>query len=250
MLRDDRYAGVRAFTGLLAAALLLALLAAACGGDGEEITGVAVIEELNALADRATEGGIAKVTYAVTTSIDDEKTKSEQTVVQRPPESRVDISVSTDEREADATVINDGDRLYVCLAEGGTEVCLDLESSGAATQEAIARATLHVMVEQPAAVELFDMPRLVAEDTDATMPIKMSRREIAGLDATCFVQEVPDFETELCFSDDGLTLNWRYSEVTAEGVRRVFEATATSVSTDVTDEDFEPPYEIAEGTSF
>jgi hypothetical protein len=241
---------LRAFTLLLAAALLLAMLAAACGGDGEESTGLDPLEELNALADRATEGGTAKVTYAVTTTRDDDTTESEQTVVQRPPESRVDISISADEGESHATVINKGDRLYVCLVESGTEGCLDLESSGAAAQEALARATLHVMVEQPLAVELFDMPGQVAETTDDTMPLERSRRGIAGLDATCFIQELPNVETELCFSDDGLTLYWRYWEVSTDGVTRVFEATATSVSTDVTDEDFEPPYGITEGSRF
>ncbi|NIQ82614.1 MAG: hypothetical protein GTN93_31960, partial [Anaerolineae bacterium] len=53
-----------------------------------------------------------------------------------------------------------------------------------------------------------------------------------------------------CFSDDGLTLYWRYSRVSPDGTSHVFEATATSVSTDLTDEDFEPPFEIGEGTRF
>lgn len=250
MLRDDRYVALRAFTRLLAAAFFLALLLAACGGDGEEDSGLDPIDELNALADRVTAGGTAKATYTVTTSIGDEKTESEQTVVQRPPETRVDISVSADEEESHSTVINAGDRLYVCLAERGTESCLDLESTSTDVQEALNRATLAVMVEHPLAVDLFDMVGQAAEDADPTLSLDSSRREIAGVDATCFIQKTPGLETELCFSDDGLTLYWRYLEVSADGVTRIFEATATSVSTDVTDEDFEPPYEISEGTRF
>jgi len=250
VLRDDRYAALRAFTRLLAAAFLLALLVAACGGEGDDDTGEDPLQELNALADRATEGATAKVTYTVTTSIDDETSESEQIVAQRPPHSRLEVSVPGDALWTRSVVINDGDRLYVCLGTRSEGSCLDVEPSIASAQEALAQATLHVSVEHPLSIELFDKPRQAAETTDDTVPLDSSQRQIAGLDATCFMQEAPNLETELCFSDQGLTLYWRYSELSVDGVTRVFEATATSVSTDVTDEDFEPPYEIVEGSRF
>ncbi len=250
MLRDDRYAALKAFTCLLAAAFLLALLVAACGGEGDDNTGEDPLQELNALADKATEGATAKVTYTVTTSIDDETSESEQIVAQRPPHSRLEITVPGDALWTRSVVVNDGDKLYVCLGTQSEGDCLDIEPSVASAQEALAQATLHVSVENPLSIELFDTPVQAAETTDDTVPLESSQRKIAGLDATCFIQEVPNLETELCFSDQGLTLYWRYSEVTDDGVTRVFEATATSVSTDVTDEDFEPPYAIVEGTRF
>jgi hypothetical protein len=250
VLRDDRYAALRAFTRLLAAAFLLALLVAACGGEGDDDTGEDPLQELNALADRATEGATAKVTYTVTTSINDETSESEQIVAQRPPHYRLEVSVPGDALWTRSVVINEGDRLFVCLGTESEGSCLDLEPSIDSAQEALAQTSLHVTVEHPLEVELFDTPQQATETTDDTVPLVSSQRQIAGLDATCFMQEVPNLETELCFSDQGLTLYWLYSEVAAGGVTRVFEATATSVSTDVTDEDFEPPYEIVEGSRF
>jgi hypothetical protein len=249
VFRSRQLAALRAFTVLLAAALLLALLAAACDGEGD--SSEKVLRDLKALADTATEGATAKVTYQVTTSIDAETTQPEQTVVQRPPETRLDISLSAHGGGSRSTVINDGDKLYVCLAEEGTKgACLDVESASADAQEALAQAGIHVPVESPTEIELFDMPRLAAEGTDETLPLDSSRREVAGIDGTCFTQTSADLDTELCFSDEGLTLYWRFSQVSSEGVVHVFEATATSVSAEVTDEDFVPPYEISEGTSF
>ena len=250
MLRNDRYAALRAFTRLLAAAFLLALLVAACGGEGDDDTGEDPLQELNALADRATEGATAKVTYTVTTSIDDEMSESEQIVAQRPPHSRLEVSVPGDALWTRSVVINDGDKLFVCLGNRSEGSCLGVEPSIASAQEALAQATLHVSVEDPLSIDLFAKLRQAAESTDDTVPLHSSQRQIAGLDTTCFMQEIPNLETELCFSDQGLTLYWRYSEVTADGAMHVFEATATSVSTDVTDEDFEPPYEITEGSRF
>ncbi len=250
MLRDDRYAALRAFICLLAAAILLALLLAACDGDADDDTAGGPLDELNALADRATEGATAKVTYAVTTSVDEETTESVQTVVQRPPQSRLDTFLSTDGEESHSTVINDGDKMYVCLAKGGEGSCLDVEPTSTAGQVALVQATLAVTVEHYSAIELFDMPRRSAENTDETVPLESSRQEIAGMDATCFTQETPGLEQELCFSEYGLTLYWYYLEVSADGVTRIFEATAISGSTDVTDEDFELPYELSEEETF
>lgn len=79
-----------------------------------------------------------------------------------------------------------------------------------------------------------------AEDVDT------SQRSIAGIDAACFtasgaLTDLGEGEGEVCFSDEGLLL---YLSGEADGASSVFEA--TSVSTDVTDEDFEPPYEVIE----
>lgn len=251
VFRSHRLASLRAFVLLLAAALMLALLAAACDGGGDPSE--KALSQLRALANNATEGATAKVTYQVITSVDDEATESEQIVVQRPPETRMETSVSGDSVWSHAVVINNGERLYVCLKDGGKSGCLDLEPSLDSAREALEQAGLHVLVEDPLSVELFDMPSLIVESTkDISSLIETSQRQIAGIDATCFTQEdvTQNLETELCFSDQGLTLYWRYSQLKSNGVMLVFEATATSVSSDVTDDDFVPPYKIQEGTLF
>lgn len=248
VFRGHRLPALGAFTVLLAAALLLALLTAACGGDGS--SGEAALDELKALAENATEGATVKVAYTVTTTINDAATESEQIVVQRPPDYRFETSLTADDEETRSVVIDREDVRYVCLARGGDASCLDSQPSGESLQEALGQATLHLTVDHPLDIELFDMPQQLVEGADTTAPFDTSQRQIAGLDATCFGQESASFESELCFSDDALMLSWRYSEVSPDGVTRVFEAEATSVTTDVTDSDFEPPYEIAEGTRF
>jgi hypothetical protein len=240
VLKGDRLAFLRAFTVLLAAAFLLASLAAACGDDD--------LQGLDVLADNATEGATANVTYRVTTSIDDEMTESEQIVVQRPPASRLEISVPGDEPWSRSVVIKDSDKLYVCLGNESEGTCLDLQPADGSRDQALAQAGLHVPVEHPLTVELFDTPRLLVESTEDIGSLDKSQRQVAGLDATCFAEEVEDLKTELCFSDEGLTLYWRWTQVSPDGVTRVFEATAVSISSDVTDEDFVPPYEITEGS--
>ncbi len=95
---------------------------------------------------------------------------------------------------------------------------------------------------------LFDIPGEIAQDVENVGLVDSSQRTIAGVDATCFTVSsalVGLGEGEICFSDDGLLLFLR-SET--NGDTSVFEA--TSVSTDVTDADFEPPYEIFELPDF
>ncbi len=81
-----------------------------------------------------------------------------------------------------------------------------------------------------------------------TEGVDTSQRKIAGVDAACFTAKsdlAGQGEGEVCFSDEGLLL---YMSSEVDGASTVFEA--TSVSTDVTDADFEPPYEIIELPDF
>jgi hypothetical protein len=89
---------------------------------------------------------------------------------------------------------------------------------------------------------LFDIPSAIAEGTEGLDIGVTSQRKIAGLDATCFpigggLAELGD--GEVCFSNQGILL---YMQSEVAGSTSIFEA--TSASTDVTDEDFEPPYEV------
>ena len=86
----------------------------------------------------------------------------------------------------------------------------------------------------------------MTQDAEGIDIVDTSHRSIAGVDATCFtvsgaLVDVGEGEGEVCFSDGGLLL---YMRGESAGSSILFEA--TSESTDVTDADFEPPFEILE----
>jgi hypothetical protein len=264
VFRSDRFTALRGLAVLLAVVLLFALLAAACDGDGDEGETTPVgetpaadetpaeedtpsanggdededgegagagLEELESLAEEATEGVTAKVTYRVATDVDGETFEGEWVVVQRPPDSRFEIASTEGGEEFRTIIITTGGKSYLCASIAGEESCLATEA-----EEAEAEAA-------PLGL-LFDIPQELAEDAENVDLAETSHRSIAGVDATCFTVSsgLADLgEGETCFSDQGLLLYLR-SEV--DGASSVFEA--TSVSTDVTDADFEPPYEIIE----
>jgi hypothetical protein len=263
MLRSDRLAVLRGFAVLLAVALLFALLAAACNGDdkdeapsdgetpaaGETPTtdGEAQdgdgdgddgtdgdgggLQELEALAGEASEGVTAKVVYQVVMTGMGEDFDGEWVLVQRPPDSRFEIVIEEEGEEFRTIIINAGGNAYLCTSIAGVESCLAAGQEEAEEQTALLDP-------------LFAIPQELAADTEAVDLVDTSEREIAGLDATCFtvsgaLADLGEGEGEVCFSDGGLML---YLRGEADSTSTVFEA--TSVSTDVTDEDFEPPYDI------
>lgn len=269
MFRCDRFAALRAFTVLLAAASLLALLAAACGGEGDkgetpqagqtpaagetaladgaeetegedgaaddegaggDGVGEEGLQELRALAEKEPEGATAKVTYRVTTNKDGETFETEQVQVRRPPDSRIEYSSTVDGEGTRSIVINAGGKMYNCFERGGEESCWVRE------------------IEATEAGAPFGTPRYLVERVEDIDLLDMSLRQIAGLDATCFAMTIATpnpHEEEHCFSNEGLLLYWQ-SEFELASV--AWEA--TSVSNDVTDVDFEPPYEIVEVPDF
>ena len=118
---------------------------------------------------------------------------------------------------------------YICVSGGGQETCFATEAAATEAQT--------VLLDP-----LFDVPREVSEGVSDVSIVNRSQRTIAGVEATCFTVSgglIALGEGEICFADDGLLLFLR-SET--NGDRVTFEA--MSVSTDVTDADFEPPYEI------
>jgi hypothetical protein len=262
VFRSDRFTALRGLPVLLAVVLFFALLAAACDGDGDEGESAPVgetpaadetpsdedappanggdededgegagLEELEVLAGEAAEGVTARVTYRVTSDVEGETFEGEWVVVQRPPDSRLEIASTEGGEEFRTIIITTGGKSYMCFSGGGEESCLATEA-----EEAEAGAAPLDL--------LFDIPQELAEDTEDVDLAETSQRSIAGVDATCFTVSsgLADLgEGETCFSDQGLLLYVR-SEV--DGASSVFEA--TSVDTDVTDADFEPPYEIIE----
>lgn len=234
----SKFAG---FAALLAVALL-ALVASSCGdgqtpgaggtpGAGEtpqaEGTqdGDGALQELSELARGAGDGVASKVTYAVTTGLIGQAFEGSWVLIQKPPNLRFEfISTATGE-ELRTIIINAGDESYFCTSAAGQESCLEV---------AISEADERSAPFSP----LFNVPQEVAAGIESITSVRKSQRTLAGVDATCFTVEsvlIDLPEGEICFSDEGILLLLR-------GLGFTFEA--TSVSTDVSDEDFEPPFEV------
>ena len=238
---------VRGFAAPLAV-VLLALLAAACDGGGgggstpqadetvaegetpaaDGATAGGELGDLEALASEAAGEVTAKVTYQFTSEEGGEVIEGEWVLVQRPPDSRFEFTSTEGGEEFRTIIISAGGETYVCSSSGeGTCLATDI---GEATAQATALAPI------------FDVPRDLAEEAGDVDIVDKSQRSIAGLDATCFTvrSEISGLgEGEVCFSEEGLLLLLRGE---TDGDSFTFEA--TSVSTDVTDADFEPPFRV------
>lgn len=200
------------------------------GGDGDG-DGDGDLGDLASLAGEATDGVTAKVTYKVTTKVGGETTEAEWVIVQRPPDSRIEMSSMEGGQQFTTIIITSGDKSYLCTSSGGEGSCLETDVDAADAQTA------------PLA-SLFNVPEALADTAGDVDIAETSQRRIAGVDATCFTIAggLDDIgESEVCFSDDGLLLFSR-SETGDDSF--LFEA--TSASTDVTDKDFEPPFPVTD----
>ncbi len=266
MLMGGRFAVIKFFTVFLLVGLL-ALAAVACngGGNGDETSQAdetpgadggngdedgdgdggdnggdgggdlvfdgEVLSDLESLAAAAAKGVIAKVNYKVITEGGGETSEGEWVLAQRPPDSRIEISNMQGGAEIRTIIINTDGNSYVCFAVGGEGSCVVTEEAAAAA----ATTSLDL---------LFDIPSAIAEGTEGVDISDAPQRTIAGLDAICFTigSGLAALDAgEICFSDRGLLL---YLQSEAEGISSTIEA--TSVSADVTDADFEPPYNTLE----
>ena len=258
MLMSGRFTVLKLFAVLLAVGLL-ALAAVACSGGGDggdtsqngetpgadggngngdgdgEVGDGDGLSDLESLAAASAEGVIARVTYKITTEEDGDTSEMEWVLVQRPPDSRIEISSTAGGEEFRTIIISVDGKSYICFALAGEESCLVSEEEEAGAEA----SSLDI---------LFDIPSAIAEGAEGVLIGDASQRTIAGLDATCFTIGgglVDLDEGEICFSDGGLLL---YLQSEVDGLASTFEA--TSVSTDVTDADFEPPYDILELPDF
>ncbi|MCH8345728.1 MAG: hypothetical protein IIC87_02240, partial [Chloroflexi bacterium] len=141
---SGRFTLLKLFAVLLAVGLL-ALAAAACGGDGggggkrgEVGDGNGDgdgdgdgLSDLGSLAAASAEGVIARVTYKITTEGDGDTSEMEWVLVQRPPDSRIEISSSEAGEEFRTIIISVDGKSYVCFALGGEESCLVTEEEEA-----------------------------------------------------------------------------------------------------------------------
>ena len=89
---------------------------------------------------------------------------------------------------------------------------------------------------------IFAVPQSIAGGIGNVGLVDESAREIGGVDSNCFSVDTAALgggASEICFSDEGLMLHLR-----GESAGSSFTYEAKSASTDVTDADFEPPYEV------
>lgn len=229
MLTVARWAMLRGFAVSLAASLL-ALLAACDGGGDDE-----ALRDLESLASEAARGIVAKVTYKVTSDVDGQVFEQDWVVVQRPPDSRFELSSTEGVVQFRSIIISSGGKTHLCFSSGGEESCL----VASAEEAVVGKAPFD---------PIFDISRELAEEAEDVDIIDRSQRRIAGVDASCFkvrsdISALGD--GEVCFSAEGILLLLQ-SEL--DNVGSTIEA--TSVSTDVTDEDFELPYELFELPEF
>ena len=227
---------------------LLALAAAACNGDGgnpspqadetpsasqtpaaneSPATGKDV-EDLKALGAKSADV-VAAVTYKYRAELKGQTAQTvegEWVLVRRSPDVRFEVAPSGAGR---TIIISSRGKRYVCTSANGKEQCL-------ATAE----------VGQPIAdlAPFFDVPRQVAASPAEVSLVGRSQRTIAGHDASCFTTSaglVGVGESPMCLSVEGIILF--LSMETSQGT---FTFEAVSVSQDVTDEDFKPPYSVVE----
>jgi len=189
------------------------------GGDGG-------LSDLERLASQAAEEFTGKITYGITTEAGGQTTEQEWTLAQRPPDSRFEIVSNEGGQESRTIVIQTAEKSYVCTSAGGNEVCLESDQTDQYTG-----------LFDP----IFDAPQSIVQDIDTLGLGDQSERDIAGLHANCFSYSLAGAESETCFSDEGLML---YLHTGSAGSSFTYEA--KSASTDVSDADFEPPYEIIE----
>jgi hypothetical protein len=194
------------------------------GGDGNG--GDSGLSDLERLASEAAGDFTGKITYGITTESGGQTTEQEWTLAQRPPDSRFEIVSNDGGQESRTIVIQTAEKSYVCTSGGGSEVCLVSDQTDQYTG-----------LFDP----IFSAPQSIVQDIDTLGLGDQSERDIAGLHANCFSYSLAGAESETCFSDEGLML---YLRTGSAGNSFTYEA--KSASTDVSDSDFEPPYEVIE----
>jgi hypothetical protein len=199
------------------------------GGDGDDGDGGGGLQDLERLASQAAGDFTGKITYGITTEAGGQTTEQEWTLAQRPPDSRFEIVSTEGGQETRTIVIQTADKSYVCTSAGGSESCFESDQTDQYT-------SLFDLI--------FAVPQSIAGGIGDVGLVDESEREIGGVNANCFSVDTAALgggASELCFSDEGLLLFLR-----GESAGSSFTYEAKSVSTDVSDADFEPPYEIFE----
>lgn len=178
------------------------------------------------------EGATFKVTLALSGDAAAELGDGEMVWYQKPPKMRLDIRARAEGEELAFSVINTPDASYVCTSfPGAGGSCFAGEGDTA---------------DNPFAGITDIVQGLDEEITAGNVTVRQrTERKIAGIDAICWEIETSEGSSNFCASESGIPL---LMEITSsEGT---FRLEATDVSEDVSDSDFEPPYEVTEGLPF
>ena len=178
----------------------------------------AALEELSARWGDAS----GKIVYEFKTSAGGSDTTSKMTYYIDPPNSRTDFEDGSGEV---ISFIQQGDKTYVCSVGS----CFSYPGGSGVNPIPFVGDNAY--------------PDAISDRVAGLGGIEIDRSEdeIAGVDVTCFKVEVAGSETAWCFSEDGLLL---LSSTKAAGSE--FEMRATEVDSDVSDTDFDPPFDVIE----
>jgi len=183
------------------------------------------LDDLKRLASQAAEEFTGSISYRTTTEAGGQTTEQDWIVIERPPsDHRFEIISNEGGQESRTIVIRTAEQSYICTSVGGSESCLATDQTDQYTGPF-----------DP----IFDVPKSIVQDIDTLGLADQSERDIAGVHANCFSYSLAGAESETCFSDEGLLL---YLRGGSAGSSYTFEV--TSATTDVSDADFEPPYEV------
>ena len=201
-------------------------------GDGNG-SGDSIFDRIGELSDDY-ENIEARVVYDFTAregpaDEDGELFDTEMTLISRPPsDSRIEFQIEG------VTIVNilTSDASYSCFSAEGLEYC----SSGDGDTTSL-----------PFFGDFTDVDEIRdIVDDEADVDIDEFDDNIAGEDVQCFRAtgdlDGDDGDAVWCFTDDGVLLLASFAGTTL-GVESTFEMRATDFSRDVSDSDFEPPYD-------
>jgi len=201
------------------------------GGDDSSGDGSTLGDRIRGISDDY-EVVAAKVVYDFTASGAGEDFDTQLTLITRPPsDSRMEFSSD----EGTIIAITTSDASYSCVGGVGESFCFDLpvEDSDLATLPFFADFT-----------DVDDIRDIA--DAEVDLDIAEFDDTIAGEDVNCFRTSgdvAGDVgEGSWCFTDDGILLLASFSG-TALGAESTFEMRATSFDRNVSDSDFDPPYD-------
>ena len=200
--------------------------------DGGDNTDDDPFADLDNFSD-SLEGATGKVSYTQTdTDADGNVSTSTFTIYSKPPNSRYDTG-DPDDPSATAIVITTADTTYSCSV--ADETCVSIPGGGAGG------AGLLGGLFSPQIITSY-----VAIFEAAGIDVNQSDENIAGGDATCFSwdADVSNDITQgkMCFNDAGQLVLLESEE--EDGSKSSM--TATEYSEDVSDDVFEPPYDVTD----
>lgn len=167
------------------------------------------------------DGATYSVTYEVTFVEDGKTTTGTYAVNQKPPKRAGTLTFD----EGTISIIVDGERTWVCTAEGGEGICLRTNRSPDDTTLLPSGSPDQVVKD-------------ITDEVDDTRAREVGRRTIAGIEARCWEITSSEGNGTMCFSPNGVLL---LNEGSFEGTSSRF--VATRISSQVDDSAFELPYD-------